>query len=484
MLFIPIGLEKNEVRRNPWVSYAIIAINVCVFLFLFFATLRSDVHARVEAKTRDVADYLFKNPYLQIPAELVPYCGPQVREMLEGARRDYSRVTAPPVQFVVRHQQQRLNTLVEEMMATLREMPVLRYGFVPAHPDPFALVTSMFVHAGWFHLIGNLLFFFAMGPFLEDVYGRVLFTSLYLLSGFAAIAAHAWQHPGSSAPLVGASGAIAGVVGAFLIRMGTSRIRFLCVPIILIPWFRFRVLIPAFLFLPLWFLTQFWLATHAPEMSGVAFWAHVGGFAFGALFAAAVSLTRLEKKFINPRIEGQISWTQNSSLEEAMVAGSGGNLRKAEALTRQVLAADPSNMDAWRYACELSADAREWEEFGRRATRLLEIYVQNGETDLARALIEEVRERAPDPAPAKFSLRAAGFLEKQGEVPSALRLYESVARQHPNDQAALRALMRIAEIRQAAKDLAGAREALTRALAHTGCVNEWQNTALRKLAEL
>src|SRR5207253_315943 len=115
---------------------------------------------------------------------------------------------------------------------------------------PIRAVTSMFVHSGWLHLIGNMLFFFAAGPFLEDVYGRVLFTLLYFLSGFAAIGAHVWQNPGSLAPVVGASGAVAGVLGAFLIRFARSKIQFLWLPIPLVFWWRYRVFIPAFLFLP------------------------------------------------------------------------------------------------------------------------------------------------------------------------------------------------------------------------------------------
>jgi len=228
MLILPIGQEHGEVRRQPWVSYAIIGLNVVVFAFLWAASIRSDVPARFEEKAREVAEYLVRNPYLTVPPELVPFYGRRALQLLEPARR----ATTPPVDWVVRRQQQKLNAMAKELFAIGRELPLLAHGFVPADPDPFAALSSLFVHAGLFHLVGNLLFFFATGPFLEDVYGRPLFLLLYLSCGAAALVAHTWQSPGSLAPVVGASGAVAGIMGAFLVRLRTSRIRFLFFPIV------------------------------------------------------------------------------------------------------------------------------------------------------------------------------------------------------------------------------------------------------------
>src|SRR4029077_16637206 len=103
--------------------------------------------------------------------------------------------------------------------------------YVPAAPRAETALTSMFMHADWLHLIGNMLFLFLSGPFIEDCFGRSIYAGLYVASHLAGLWAHAAHQPESTIPLVGASGAIAGIMGAFLIRLGTKRIRFLFVPI-------------------------------------------------------------------------------------------------------------------------------------------------------------------------------------------------------------------------------------------------------------
>ena len=261
MLVIPIGQENGEVRREPWVSYGIVAFNVLIFVFLWFASNASDVPAKFEAQARVVTDYLIRNPYLTVPPEMTAFYGRPGLQLLDHAKA----ASATPDAWIVRRQQQKLNSMARELFTIGRELPLLKPGFIPAEPDAFAALSSLFVHASLLHLLGNMIFFFATGPFLEDVLGRVLFTALYLFSGVAALAVHTWQNPGSLAPVVGASGAIAGIMGAFLIRLRTSRIRMLFVPIILLPWVRFRFLVPAFVFLPLWFIGQFWLATNLDQ---------------------------------------------------------------------------------------------------------------------------------------------------------------------------------------------------------------------------
>lgn len=480
MLLIPVGQENSEVRRNPWVSYSIIAANLVVFLFLFAASQRSNVPERFRVKAREVAEYLGRNPYLTIPPELAPLVTEEGLALFAEARASAPR----PIDWVVRRQQQKLNTLTAELFVISRESPILRHGFVPREPDPFAILTSMFVHGGWVHLIGNMLFFFAVGPFLEDVVGRFFFTLLYLLSGAAALAAHAWQNPGSMAPVVGASGAVAGIMGAFLIRLGTSRIRFLCIPIILLPWIRFRFLVPAFIVLPLWFLQQFWLANNAADYSGVAFWAHVGGFAFGAAAALLIRALGVERRWIHPAIEAQVSWSQNAELVRAIEANARGDEHAAREATSRALREDPKNLDARRYAYDMALEARDWPELAAQATRLLELYIDKGEDELAKGVIHQASSESMDSLPLRFHLRAASFLEKRGEKLRAIKFYDWIANRHAADLAALRALLRTAEILAGSGDTAGARQALRRAEAHPECAGEWKAAVARKLAGL
>jgi len=154
------------------------------------------------------------------------------------------------------------------------------YGLVPAHFHVSNLVTSMFLHGGWGHIIFNMLFLYIFGDNVEDRLGHARYAAFYLLCGMAAGAAQALVNPGSRIAMVGASGAIAGVLGAYLLFFPGARI------VTLVPIFFFLqvVEIPAVLFLFGWFILQILsgMATiGAADTAGVAFFAHVGGFIAG-----------------------------------------------------------------------------------------------------------------------------------------------------------------------------------------------------------
>jgi membrane associated rhomboid family serine protease len=164
----------------------------------------------------------------------------------------------------------------------------------PGLPWPLTLLTSMFMHGGWGHLLGNMLFLWIFGNNVEDALGHVRFVGFYLLGGIAATltqTAVTLALQGDAAariPTVGASGAIAAVMGAYVVLFPRARILTL---VGVVP-----VAIPAVFYLGLWFLFQLWIGSFSvlqPEQGGgVAFFAHVGGFAFGALAAVVVALRR------------------------------------------------------------------------------------------------------------------------------------------------------------------------------------------------
>jgi rhomboid family protein len=158
------------------------------------------------------------------------------------------------------------------------------YGIVPAFFQPATLITSMFLHGSWSHVIGNMWFLWIFGDNVEDRVGHGRFIVFYLLCGIGAGVAHLVANPGSELPTVGASGAIAGVMGAYFVLYPQSRV------LTLLPWIFITVVeIPAVFVLGFWFLAQVFSAgaiavtasTHGG--GGVAFMAHVAGFAAGAI---------------------------------------------------------------------------------------------------------------------------------------------------------------------------------------------------------
>jgi membrane associated rhomboid family serine protease len=193
-----------------------------------------------------------------------------------------------------------------------RWVDVFRYGYYPCRIDgpcelpavpgldpadlPWweSVFSSMFMHASWEHIIGNMLFLWIFGNNVEDALGRVRFLLWYLVAGLAATALQTvvtlsfGSAADASVPNIGASGAISGVLGAYLLLLPTAKV------LTLVGWFPIEL--PALFFLGFWFLFQLWLGGYSvvnPESGGgVAFFAHVGGFVFGLLTVHAVAQRR------------------------------------------------------------------------------------------------------------------------------------------------------------------------------------------------
>lgn len=153
--------------------------------------------------------------------------------------------------------------------------------------------TSMFMHGGWMHLLGNMWFLWLYGNNVEDSMPRWCFVVFYLLCGVAAAAAQVWSEPGSIIPMVGASGAISGVMGAYLVLFPRVRV-FVFVPLGIIP---FTFAVPAWATLLFWFGSQV-VAGLTGLSAGVAIWAHVGGFVAGAVLVKLLSSDRRVKAHV------------------------------------------------------------------------------------------------------------------------------------------------------------------------------------------
>jgi membrane associated rhomboid family serine protease len=156
------------------------------------------------------------------------------------------------------------------------------YVWVPRYATPF---TAMFVHAGWLHLLGNMLFLSIFGNNVENAMGPVRYLLFYLLCGVAALFAQAFADPHSAYPIIGASGAISGVLGAYLVLFPRARV----LTLVVLPFFFTTLRVPAMLLLLLWFAAQLLgNAAGAGGGAGVAFRAHIGGFLAGLLLVALV----------------------------------------------------------------------------------------------------------------------------------------------------------------------------------------------------
>jgi len=167
---------------------------------------------------------------------------------------------------------------------------IFTWGLIPAKlmSDPInnwnTIYSSMFLHGGWFHIINNMWVLFIFGDNVEARMGKIKYLIFYLLSGTAAGLLQTYILPSSQVPMIGASGAVAGVLGAYLVLFPRSRVASL-VPI----FFIFTIIeIPAFIYLIFWFVSQLysgWLSIQGGAGSGIAWWAHIGGFMFGLIMS-------------------------------------------------------------------------------------------------------------------------------------------------------------------------------------------------------
>jgi len=161
-----------------------------------------------------------------------------------------------------------------------------------------SLFTSMFLHGGFMHLLGNMLFLWIFGNNIEEAMGRVRFLVFYLLTGLAASLAHAFVNPQSTLPSIGASGAISGVLGAYVLLYPRARV----LTLVFLGFFVRLMYIPAGFMLGIWFVLQLLSGSMSGQGNGggVAFWAHIGGFVAGLLLVGLFK--RREVHFFNPPV--------------------------------------------------------------------------------------------------------------------------------------------------------------------------------------
>jgi len=179
---------------------------------------------------------------------------------------------------------------------------IMHYGLVPARFHFSAVLTSMFLHGGWMHIIGNMWFLWIFGDNVEDAFGHVKYLAFYFLCGIAAGLTQMAFSAGSRLPMVGASGAIAGVMGAYLIKYPKARI----VTLVFIFIFITTIEVPAALMLAYWFFIQFFSGvgtigySHVSQ-GGTAFFAHVGGFIAGMILVGVLGTrqTYLRRRDVN-----------------------------------------------------------------------------------------------------------------------------------------------------------------------------------------
>src|ERR1039457_5105490 len=229
-MLVPIKHENMTARRWPVVTLALIAINVAVFLFTMSA-IDDEAPQLGEVKSHILIlaalhPELKMQPESQHLVDGFKQSHPSQWKQVQNPNRDI--IDAYDAKIRMSEDASRLQDEMDSLNAQFVKLSsssiTEQYAFVPAHPRPISYLTANFLHGGWLHLIGNMWFLWLAGFVLEDVWGRPLFSLLYLIAGAAALQFYAWTNPGSIVPCLGASGAVAALMGAFLVRFPKMKI--------------------------------------------------------------------------------------------------------------------------------------------------------------------------------------------------------------------------------------------------------------------
>ncbi|MBC2711929.1 MAG: rhomboid family intramembrane serine protease [Desulfosarcina sp.] len=314
------------------------------------------------------------------------------------------------------------------------------YGLRPAYPRASTFFTYMFLHGGVGHLVGNMVFLWILGCMLEIGSGRKLFVVIYLVSGFLSAGLFYVIYPLSTIPLVGASGAIAGLMGAYTVLYGRKKVN-----VFYSLGFYFNTAkIPAIVLLPVWLANECYQLFFS-GVSHVAYVAHIGGLAGGAVlaFAGERFVGTVDRDSFEEASEDKVSPLMHQALEHM------GNLemRQAQVLFEEVLELSPNNHDALTHLFNIHKLNPESKAFHDAAKRLLRVLLTNNEDhQAALACYETYSSLARRPALSiPIYLQLAGIMATAGRIDGAEKIVLAILKKKPETPGLPSSLMKISQ---------------------------------------
>jgi membrane associated rhomboid family serine protease len=446
-------------RRWPVVTLALIAINTIVF-FLTTISMSDEAPQLREVKS-NILILAAVHPELKMH--------PDEERLVEGFKKshpDQWKQVQSPYREVINAYDAKIKLMedpgkLQDEMDSLNQRYVQlssssiteQYAFVPAHPSALSYLTANFLHGGWMHLIGNMWFLWLAGFVLEDAWGRWLYSAFYLIAGAAALQFHAWLNPGSITPTLGASGAVAALMGAFLVRFPQMKIEMAWIwwfsPIRLLrtgnPFRMFRFKAAAYWLLPLWLGVEILYGTLFGSMSSVAHWAHVGGFAFGALAAVGIRYSGIEQK-ANKAIEEELAWTNDAELEQANSMMEHGQLAEALTLLTSYVATNPNSLDAWALLRQIYRRQSDAKSFLGATMKTCALHLNAHQIEAAFQDYAEFLDNGGCKMPATTWLELCKGAEQMQEFDRALAEYQELAKAYPTDRQSLTAQLSAARL--------------------------------------
>jgi membrane associated rhomboid family serine protease len=448
-MLIPLRHENMQGRRWPVITIGLIALNVVIFLgthwkmdeqgpelgevkvhILLLAAMHPEVKMGDKAQ-EFVTTVQTKNPALWKEAQS------QNRD-LHDAWDAQIRMQADEHPEAMQEEMDSLSKRYEELDSA---SIVSKYAFIPAHPTAMSYLTANFLHGGWLHLIGNMWFLWLAGGILEDTWGRLIYPAFYLTAGILALQVHAWVNAGSITPTIGASGAIAGLMGAFLVRFPTTKIEMGW--LLMFRFYRFKA--AAYWLLPLWLLMEVFYGSLFGQTSGVAHWAHIGGFVFGGLIALGVRASKLEQ-MAEKGIQEKITWVSHPLLAEASEQMEKGELDPAASNLKKLLKEKPDSIDAYRMLQNIYWRKNDQPAYRGAMEKIIALELKANDHAGAWLTYQDLKNSGGEKISASLWLDLCRQLETQPDIERAAGEYQNLAQACPTEKQGLLAQMAVGRI--------------------------------------
>jgi membrane associated rhomboid family serine protease len=447
-MLIPLGTSVQSVRRIPYVTFALLFINTA--LCIYTSWMRDPGDARFQTAKAQIVVLSAYFPDVQASGDAAAVVAeakkkyPEFYRQSTNLQRNFEEL--PSVVAQVKMGQFSADEAMEMATARLnlaeQESFSWKYAFHSYRSSPASLLTSSFLHQGVLHLLGNMWFLYLTGAILEASWGYWLFTLVYLLGGIAALFAQAVSDPASFTFVVGASGAVAACMGAFLVRFPWVKVDLAWVWWVWIRPVTYRFAISALYILPIWVGVEVIYGFFNADR--VAHWAHVGGFAFGAMAALLIEKTGLEK-FVNREDEKQ-TWHPDPQVLEAIAMMEKGNNEQAALLMRRYVQVHPASLDG--YETLLRAQQALEDKEGQKQTLgiLCRLAMKGASVNEAWKRYEEWLHAGGGPLAPEMWIEFCHFLEREKVYPRAIEECERMATAYPRDRRAFDAMLLAARI--------------------------------------
>lgn len=404
--FIPLGNENSIVRRLPLMTFGILALNTVIYFVSLPITVKQDrerekAFKQIKAFIDDNRDILIDDNIrsrLQASglfAKEITSFEEKLKKQFDLADeyRDWSR-TATAIQL-----RAEMQPLLEKLELADQEHLYNQYGLVRdgkwrAHQ----LFTYSFLHSNSrllgvifpVHLLFNMIMLFAVAFSLEDLWGRPLFLLFYLFGAVISALPDAVNGTG----LIGASGAVSAVMGAFLVRLPKTRMKLgwcslpMALPIMAFGKKPYGVaLVKSYYYMAFFFLNQillWWFFTFKTRnFDGVSYRCHVAGFIFGAAFAFVMKAYRIEEKYINPKIEAKIAYQLSPKIAEALELLDKGEFEQAETRLKALLVTHPSKPELLMALAQVYEKMRDYDKLNLTYSQLIEHHMEKGDKEAA-----------------------------------------------------------------------------------------------------